>query len=329
MCHQCIITTNAANEPYWLHAHTEQRITVNAKQTVKADPAQQAGTRRRAMTELRKRLRGARDEVLALVDSIPIRKITVNAERYVYELSPERVAGIDAVIREIVARWFSTQTETHPARWFFDPFVDTPTQQGTAQAANRISMLAGQAGYSTAVLTQFEVAAIMMSEPYRRRIELVHGRVFNEMKGFTGQTATELARVLTETVSLGRSPREAQRLIRQRFDVANSRAERIARTEINNAYTTARLEEQQRARDIGVDVRVVHRSALIATTRPWHAARHGRVYTIEEQESWWSEGANRIMCLCSVSEVVYDSEGKPYDQGLLKKLRKERMDWAA
>lgn len=330
MCHQCLVTTNHAdNEPYWLHAHTEQRVTANARQGIVQDPTQQAGVRRRAIAELRKRLDGAQKDVIALFDDIPSRKVTVNRSTYIYELSAERVNDIDAIIRDIVASWFDTQTDKHPARWFFDPYIEQPARSAAVGSANRVAMLATQAGYSTAVLTQFEVTSILSSDYYRRRIQLLYGRVFNEMKGFSGQTATDLARVLADTVALGRSPREAKRLIRQRFDVAMSRAERIARTEINNAYTTSRLEEQMQARQNGVDVKVIHRSSLVPTTRSWHAARHGRIYTIEEQQAWWSDGANKINCLCSVMEAVYSPSGELYDQGLVKKLEKQREQWAA
>src|SRR5690606_17035686 len=181
MCHQCLMTNNRQDgEPYWLHAQpVTRRITANAKQTVAQDPTQQAGVRRRAIAELRKRLKGAQTDVLALFDSIPTRTIQTNAVRYVYEVAPARVNSIDALIREIVNGWFATQTDRHPARWFFDPFIEQPARSATVESANRISMLSGQAGYSSAMLTQLEVSIVLMSEPYRRRIELLYGRVFN------------------------------------------------------------------------------------------------------------------------------------------------------
>ena len=189
-----------------------------------------------------------------------------------------------------------------------------------------MELLGTQAGYPEQVTQQLQAQNVLMSPPYRDRLQLMYGRSFNEMKGFSGQTSADLARVLADVMALGQSPRVAQKKIRERFGVANSRAERIARTEINNAYTTARLSEMKSARDdLGMNVMVIQRSALITgRTRSWHAARHGKLVTIEEQNAWWAEGANKINCLCSVSEAVLDSNGVPYDLGLIKRLTKER-----
>lgn len=331
-----LMTTNG--KPYWFYAQEEgvkQAVEViNRRLTMKEDPTKQAGNRRRAIAELRKRLRGAQEEVLRVFNDIPVRTqetnrdaLTVNRE-YIYELSPERVGSIDALIRDIINRWFETSDDQKPPRFFFDQYIGTAYQTGTVESANRIGMLAQQAGYAAQTLSMLQAESILMSTPYRRRLQLVYGRTFNEMKGFSGQTATDLARVLADVVSLGQSPRKAQTRIRDRFGVAESRAERIARTEINNAYTSARLEEMESAeQDLGIAVRVIHRSALISTTRPWHASRHGKLYTIDEQREFWSQRGNLINCLCSVSEAVLDDDGKPYDMGLMKRLKKERESW--
>jgi SPP1 gp7 family putative phage head morphogenesis protein len=327
MCHQCL-TVNSANdnEPYWLHAHVEHKsLTTNASRSVIEDPTRLAGVKRRAIAELRKRLKGARKDVIALFNSIPYRVITVNRDNYVYELSPSALANINQTISDMVDSWLETSGGTKPVRWFFDDFILQPARSGTIESLNRTSMLATQARYPQEILSSLDVQRVLMSEPYRRRIELLEARTFNEMKGFTAQTKTDLSRVLSETIAKGKTSATARREIRDRFNVSASRAARIARTEISNAHITARLDEQKRSRDeLGIDVRVAHRSALSPTTRHWHAARHGRIYTIEDQEEWWETGGNRINCMCGIAEVVFGSNGKPYDQGLLDKLEKQR-----
>lgn len=331
MCHLCGDATVVHDKPYWFYAHEERpTVTANKRLTMKEDPTKQAGNRRRAIAELKRRLNGAQKDVLAIIDDLPYTTQVVNRDSvtnltvYQYELSAERVASIDAFIRRLLNDWFDTSTDDKPYRYFFDTYITDAVQPATVESANRIALLATQAGYTNVP----SVEEVLLSQPYRRRIQLLWGRTFNEMKGFSGETATDLARVLADVVTRGRSPREAQRLIRERFGVATSRAERIARTEINNAYTTARMEEMKDARDrLEIDVRVIHRSALIPTTRRWHAERHGKMYTVEEQQEWWSVGGNKINCYCSVSEAVLDADGKPYDLGLLKRLKKERQAW--
>jgi hypothetical protein len=294
---------------------------------IERDPTKQAGTRRRFMANIRRRLKGAYVDVRELISELP-GEIVNNKVSYVYELDDSRVQNIDERIREIINFWFQTQTNGKPARFFFDPYIGASYAMGTADSIDRTERLAGIAGYSTADLSQLDVEQIYSSGIYRRRVELVFGRAFNEMKGFSGDTATDLARVLSKVVANGDSPREAQRLIRERFRVADSRAERISRTEINRAYNIARSEQAEDTSErLGIDVRLIHRSSLVPTTRILHAARHGNVYTKAEQREWWDTGSNRINCLCSVSEIVFDEDGKPFDDGIIKKMKEQKKLW--
>jgi hypothetical protein len=100
---------------------------------------------------------------------------------------------------------------------------------------------------------------------------------------------------------------------------------RVVRTEINNAHTQAKAEQQIDARDrLGIDVRTMHVSALVPNTRASQAQRHGKLYTPEQQQAWWSEGSNRINCLCSTLEIVF-LDGKMMQKDLVDKVR-ERGD---
>ena len=65
----------------------------------------------------------------------------------------------------------------------------------------------------------------------------------------------------------------------------------------------------------------MHVSALVDSTRPTHAARHGKLYTREQQREWWSESSNMINCLCSTVEVVM-LNGEPTQKKLIERQRK-------
>lgn len=297
------------------------------------DPTRQAGNRRKASANLKKRLEGARREVNKLIDSFSVEKTTVpdaykiNAVKYEWLIDSARLEQVDNEIKSIIDRWFQTQTNRKPARWFFDTFLSNAYSMGTAESANRIAILSEQAGVSSATLSQLQVENILLSAPYRRRIEMVFSRAFNEMKGFSGSLSTDLARILSDTVASGQSPRHAQRQIKKRFDVSKPRAERISRTEINRAYTNSRIEQGIDSRDrLGIQVMLMHRSALIPNTRPGHARRHGNLYTFEDQMKWWDEGSNRINCLCGVVEVIVE-DGKVFDLQLQKRLKKQRKSF--
>jgi len=310
-----------------------QNLQTNKRQSVTVDPSKQAGNRRRATENLNKRLRGAMGQVKALVDSIPVRlsvqnSLKANRNTYVWEMSPERQSQVDIRIRQIIDYWFQTQTPERPARWFFNTYIDNAVTPAVADSVNNIKLLS-QGMVSTAQLDAVTVQSIFLQPQYRDVIGNIYGRVFNEMSGFSGDTATDLARVLSESVMLGESARKAKSRITKRFNVASSRAERIARTEINRAYTVARAKASQVvASNLDITVKLIHRSSLTLTTRFEHAQRHGKIYTVEEQNEWWSEGANRINCLCSINETVIGKDGKPRSRGLIEKLEKQRKAWA-
>lgn len=306
-------------------------LQTNKRKTVIEDPTRQAGNRRRSNAELKKRLLGAQSDVLAIVDAIPVlekaNNIAINRAQYVWEVSPQRIAQVDALIFDTINRWMETGAETMPPRWFFMPFLDTATQQATADSLNNIKNIS-RGIISAAELDAQTLQSIFFQPQYKLVIGNIYGRVFNEMKGFSGETAADLARVLSDSIFLGQSARQAKKTIRDRFKVADSRAERIARTEINRAYTAARTETAKIEADrLGLDIKLLHRSSLVATTRRNHAERHGKVYTIQEQNDWWAEGANRINCLCSVSEVVTDKDGNLRSRGLEDRMAKQREFW--
>lgn len=309
-----------------------QNLATNKRQSVTVDPTRQAGNRRRGIASLNLRLRAARRDVMDIINGIPVRlsvqnSITNNRETYIWEMSPERQSQVDIRIRDIVNEWFETQTPERPARWFFTPYMEAATQPATADAVNNVKLLS-QGMVSTAQLDAVTVQSMFMDQQYRSIVQNIYGRAFNEMVGFTGETATDLARVLSESVMLGESARKAKSKIAKRFSVASSRAERIARTEINRAYTVTRTKTaEQVGKALGVEVRIVHRSSLMPSTRTWHAARHGKVFTPQEQDDWWAEGSNRINCLCSVNEVVLGKDGKPRSRGLIERLEKQRKSW--
>lgn len=309
-----------------------QSLQTNKAQSVVVDPSKQAGNRRRAMANIRNRLAIVRKNINELIDSIPVKlsvnnSIAANRNSYVWEMSPQRQSQVDVFIRDIVNRWFETQTPEKPARWFFDVYIESATNPATVDAVSNVKLLS-QGIASTATLDATTVQSIFLEPQYKSIVGNIYGRVFNEMKGFSGQTATDLARVLSDSVMLGESPRKAKAKLMKRMGVADSRAERISRTEINRAYTVTRTKTAKVVADeLEVEIMLVHRSSLIpGRTRPAHAARHGKMYTPQEQDDWWDSDANRINCLCSINEVVIEN-GKPRDRGLIKKLEQQLDDF--
>ncbi len=156
---------------------------------------------------------------------------------------------------------------------------------------------------------------------------MLRGRVFNEMAGITGDVATTLARTLTQGLADGVGPLEIGRRITESTDVVESRANRIARTETGEALREGRLSETEDAQSLGILVGVMHLSALSPTTRITHAERHGWVGTVAEERAWFAEGANRINCKCSPSEMLLNEDGTPLFEDVVERTQAARGEY--
>lgn len=304
------------------------------KLTVEQDPTRQGRNRAKAERELNRRMKAAAAEIKAYLlqlqystKTVPdSNSLAINREVYIYELDPYR--DVRPFIKQVIGKWFETGQPTKPPRWFFDALTQPAYDAGAADTIGRLNMLAVQAGYDIGITNQLTFENILFSPTYANRIELVYQRTFNVMEKFSGDLGADLARVLAEGMLNGRSPRTLAGLMQQQFDIKHSRAMTIARTEINEAYRTARQQEREAAAiRFDLDMKVMHRSALLPTTRSWHAARHGFVYTSQEQEIWWSEGTNKIQCFCVAMEVLFDKKGVMFDAGLQKKLIAQRQTY--
>lgn len=296
-------------------------------------PTRQVTNIKAAHADMRKRLFQAEDEVLSLLESIPVTISmsanthfpqlldAVNRTTYTYELSPERLLGINNTIYDIIAKWLEVDNpEQKPVRWFFDAYLTKSYQSGTELAIGNIT--SAMQAYSGTDQIQMQLESYLFSQPYRSRIELVGARAFNDMVGFAGENAAKLGYLLANGVAAGQSPRTIAKLLQDEFeDISGWRALRIARTEINNAYHQSRLDASEDAKNrLGIELKVMHISALLDSTRLHHAERHGKLYDPQEQREWWAVGANSINCYCTSSEIIF-IDGKPLQLDLIAKVR--------
>ena len=283
------------------------------------DPTGQAGNRLRAKVDISKRVERIREPVLAMLDSFPVESITVNKTRYNYDVNPQRIAGL---FDELQALFYQAlELDGFNRGWFLSQYLGKAWQEGTTKAFTRLKLAAESAAPNIAEVMHLD--SVLTSPEYARRFEIIAARAFESMQGFAGQAANDLGRILGEGVALGQSPRTIARDIRKKFDqIQGYRALRIARTEVNNSFKEARYEETKDVRDrLGLEVKVMHVSALVENTRPSHAARHGKIYTLEDEREWQHEGSNLINCICSTVEVVFIN-GEPTQKKLIERQRK-------
>ncbi len=117
--------------------------------------------------------------------------------------------------------------------------------------------------------------------------------------------------------------------IQERLEVSKSKALQYAQTDVTDTLRQARIAESEFAeQEMGIRTGLLWTSALIPTTRPWHASRNGKVYTPDEVRTFYSQSGNRYNCRCAVTEALLDEDGKPIlTKSLQSKMANERKKW--
>ncbi|MGK3555433.1 phage minor head protein [Klebsiella oxytoca] len=278
------------------------------------DPTGADALERRAMKDFARRMNKIGKAYKSALEKIPS-SLAVNA-RYEYQLNPTILSIILNDASYLVDQVLLEGSEYD--LWFYE-YVDLAAEKGTGQAYANLSQQS-----PVYAAGRESLSAILITEPYQRRMALVNARMFEEMKGLSAEVKRDMARVLTEGIGRGLNPREVSRNLTEQIGIEKRRANRIARTEITTALRRAKWEEDQEASEFyGLKTKLLHISALSPTTRHTHAARHAHLYTNEEVRDWYAKDANSINCKCTQQSVLVDEEGKPIYPDTITKLKQE------
>lgn len=280
-----------------------------------ADPSGQDRRERGAMAEMSKRVRRCGKAYRESLSRITF--LAVNAKAYEFLNSPDAIDMLLAELAQIVE-----QTMTSGGRWLFTGYVRPAYQQGTSRAQANIS------NQSKVYRDARGLEQLLTSDPYLKRLSLLRGRVFNEMAGIVGDIQTTLARTLTQGLADGVGPLEIASRITESTGIVERRARNIARTETGEALREGRLAETESAAALGINIGVMHLSALSPTSRVDHVERHGWVGTVEEERAWYAaKPGRRNNCKCSPSEMLLDDDGKPMFEDVVERTRAARTEW--
>lgn len=281
-----------------------------------ADPTGVDRLERGAMRQLDRRVRRVAKAYRDALDRIPVEPAVNRRYEFRVDITLFR-ALLDQTSLEVDAALLEGGEE---GLWLFEQYVEVAAIRGTAQE------FANLAQQSPAYKSGREsLQEILRSEPHIRRMELARARVYEEMAGLTATVKADMTRILTEGIGRGLNPQEVARNLSTQTGIEARRAHRIVRTEITSALRRARWDEAQDAQDLyGLRTMEMHISALSPTTRASHAARHGKLYTVEEVRDWWSRDANSINCKCSTTSVMVDENGKPVVPGIAARAMKTK-----
>lgn len=312
-----------------------------AKKT-KPDPTGQRVNRNRLTKKLDARLKRANREIKALFRAIPRDRSTetviVNKTQavYTYDITPEQQTELNSQIQTILnEELLETQDDTMPPMWWYKPEIELPVRQGTLEEVRSFNLLitaAIAAGFFKDKIEPLPIPplSVLTSRPYLQNLRGVYAENFQVIKSLSTGTANQVIQQINSGIGAGLSPTEIAGNISERFDVASSNAKRIAETEVNKAYTNAKLDAVDLAAEqSGLNAGVIHISALLATTRPPHAARHGNAYTTVQQRQWWETGSNRIFCHCTIESVLLDSKGQVVEKEEQLDIKNEGREFFA
>lgn len=305
-----------------------ERLRGSAISALKARFRHIAAEQRKLVERLPREFKNVKPEYAPKVPKSDMRgaDLKPNARQYTWLVDDNLMSQTTETLRELLKDILLGGNEKETRRWFFSSYIDRAHAKGTTESLQAAKVLVP----GVQELQQIDPEIIFTEPSYRRRLSLVHGRVFEEMKGLTSSMVTTMRRTLTDAMGRGVGVRDIKRMLNKNVGVDLVRAERIARTEINKAYTDAYLEESQAINDEILEddedeIRVMHFSALEpGVTRRTHGERHGGVFTQEEQKNWWDKNGNRINCLCTPIDIVVNKKtGKPTDPDFVENAKKE------
>lgn len=280
-----------------------------------SDPTGQTRRVAGAENNFARRMRQVLKAYTDTLATIPLEEITVNAKVYNFNLSGEELSRLFDLTGRLVDDILLDGGEAQ--LWFSLDYVIPAYRQGTGQTYSNLS-----AQSSRYLATRPTLTDLLLSGPYQKRLGLLLAREFEEMKGLSATVKKSMSFVLGQGLATGIGPRAIAKQLAAQTDIDIRRANRIARTEVNNALRTARMDEADQATaELGITLKMMHLSALSPTTRPDHAARHGNVYTVQGQRVWWASDANSINCKCSATEVIVDAAGNPVNPAFVQKVR--------
>jgi len=306
------------------------------------DPTGVARNRKRGTRALTTRLNRAERDVKVLFRAVPktsrrVTKIRNELEAnqqdtvYTYDITPD---GVDALSASVVfilnQQLLDSQTGMNP-RWYWRDIIEAPYRQGAAEETVRFNKLVFDARRDGVLIRgvsprQVPIEEVLLTPAYREGLNATFSESFASIKTLSERTSSQVMQKIRAGMQAGDSPAKIAESISERFDVSRSSAKRTADTVINKALNDGKIKSIDiMAEGTGLRAGVIHISALTSTTRASHAARHGLVFSTQDQQAWWSISPNRINCLCSVEMVLIDNRGRVVQKKFQEDIKAEKV----
>jgi hypothetical protein len=284
-----------------------------------------AGILRRAVAEINRRFVGLERQVLDIFGGIRVlaaNDASTVLGRSIYAMTPEEMAAVSRALRDALDRWIASGRDPANSAWW-STYDAEASHAGAAQSVMNLSRLSPAYAATTTLQT------VLVSTAYRNRVGMAQIKSYDHWTGLSAGMHSELSQIIGRAVADGKAPRAVVTEIRERLGVNRAAARLYAQTDITDTLRQARWAEAERAQDeLGLRLALLWTSALIPTTRQWHASRHGKVYTPAEVRTFYGQRGNRYRCHCGQTEALLDETGTPILTDTLKRaMAKERKAW--
>lgn len=243
----------------------------------------------------------------------------VNVGKFIYDMTYAELADLLQVVQSILDDELIDGGSQN--LWAMD-YVIAEYDRGTLNAFTNLSV------QSQVYTSQTTLQQLLSSPGHLNQVAAARLTTFSDWKVISDTARGDLTNIITDAVARGVTPRETASVISKRLDVSMSKAKTIAQTEQVGALRQAQWNETDWAADrLGLNTGLLWLSALKPTTREWHRARHGKVFTTEEVRDFYAENGNRYNCYCAQVPALLDDNGKLFNEGLSDKLAAERKAW--
>ena len=277
-----------------------------------------------ALVDIRRRYRALTRRVIAAFELIPVYRVNApedDYDRHAYGATPDMIGRTLSEIQAAIDEYLGALRQEDA---WYGIYIEQSMQLGAAQSVANLTALSE--GYA-AVRTLRDV---IFSPAHALRVDMAKLKSYEHWSGVSAEVRQEMAQIIGRAIADGKNPKAVVTEIKDRLNVSRSKAAQYAQTDITDTLRQSRWAEAEHARDsLGIRLALLWTSALKPTTRPWHASRHGRVYTPGQVRAFYGERGDRYNCFCSQSECLMDEAGKPILSDQLKKaMRGEIAAWS-
>lgn len=284
------------------------------------DPTRTIVLRSRYASDARNRLRKLKTAIRKkIVDENFFSPITTNAFQYEYQdeklnlfmewLQLQEAEGILELIRMPNVLPVSLS----PRPWS-DVYIWSAYQKGIAQTRADLRGFNMQIPIATGGIGSLEFG--FNAPIHNESVRVLYTRNFSQLKGVTAEMDTQISRILSQGMIDGKNPRKMATEISKKIDtIGIVRANRIARTEVINAFNVASLNDLDLMENfLDETIYVQWLTALDERVRSSHRLRHGKIYKREDARKLIGEPNCRCACppyLPSIEGSVTDDQWGP------------------